>query len=690
MDIWGYDIECYINCFMVTFKHKDSGVIRRFLIYKDPDSSYEVKQYHDLVAFCNRPETLWLIGYNNYSYDNQLLNFLILSYWSFKDKTAAHITKEAYKVSQEYFATQNSGGYYVKYWYANYFNSVDLMRVAGLHKPSTRKALKQIAVNLKHNRIEDLPIPFDKPVKKEQLEKLFDYNLNDVEITLALYSGPKEYVYSPFVPKRRKNTGLAEAVRLRYAITNEYEIDVMNQDKSGMANKLLENLYSQRTGQHPAGFRDLRTKRFAVNFEDAIFDTIKFKSPELNKWLDFLKTQSVLTNSEEKITIKLPTFWYGGLEYQFSAGGLHSVDKGAVFEATDKIRIIDADAGSFHPRVMINHGIRPAHLDPVFNEILEEQTDSRLLDKKTAKAFKAAGDKTMQAKFETAAESKKILINSIFGKLGSGTSWLYDPLAMVQVTINNQLYIMMLAEKFVMAGFKVISANTDGLTTLVDRDREDEYMELCKEWEKETRFELEYAYYQKYIRRDVNNYLVLKELNEGEKFDYDTHIKCKGDLDPFLYETIEKGFDKPVISLAVYNHFINGIPIQKTIREHTDIYDYCMSKKNDSTYDNEFHTVVNGEYIKTTLQKSNRFYISEGSGNGMGGKLIKAKDTYTPEGTKGKRKQAQQVAREYVTIFNDFIERDSMKDYNIKYMYYIVQTQKLIDAIIPKQQSLFF
>lgn len=688
MDIQVYDIECYVNCFMVSFKHKDSERLTKFLIYADTKSNYTVNDFDAIIRFCNRPNELWLVGYNNYSYDNQLLNFMILNYWTLYKKTPKEICLEIYKVSQEYFKVQNSGGFYNKYKYANYFNSIDLMRVAGLHKKTTRKALKQLAVQLKHPRIQDLPIAFDKPIAKEQIDLLFDYNVNDVDVTLAIYKGQKLYINSPFLPKRKINSGLAEMIRLRKNITDTFGINVMNEDKSGMANKLLEEIYSKRTGLHPAAFKDERTKRFMVKFSDAIFDTIKFKTKELNKWLDFLKGQAVVANVP-KISIDLPTFWFGGLEYQFSAGGLHSVDKGAVFEADKEYIMIDSDAGSFHPRVMINHNIRPAHLDPVFSTILEEQTDGRLADKKMAKKYKEEGNKEMQTVYETAADSKKILINSIFGKLGSEYSWLYDPLAMIQVTINNQLYIMMLAERFVMAGFRVISANTDGLTSLVPRKRHDEYLEICKQWEKDTRFELEHAYYKKYIRRDVNCYLVLKEMKEGEEFDYDYHIKVKGDLDPFLYENFEKGFDKPVVALAVYNHFVNNIPIQKTIREHTDIYDYCMSKKNDSSYDNEFYAVENGEVSKTILQKSNRYYISD---RGYGGKLIKAKDTIKIDefgkSSKGKRKQAQQVAGEYVTIFNDYIPKH-MKDYNIKYIYYINAAQKIIDSIVPKQTSLF-
>jgi hypothetical protein len=48
----------------------------------------------------------------------------------------------------------------------------------------------------------------------------------------------------------------------------------------------------------------------------------------------------------------------------------------------------------------------------------------------------------------------------------------------------------------------------------------------------------------------------------------------------------------------------------------------------------------------------------------------------------------QQVAKEYVTIFNDYIPKE-MEEYKIKYMYYIIAAQKLIDSVIPKQKSLF-
>ena len=49
----------------------------------------------------------------------------------------------------------------------------------------------------------------------------------------------------------------------------------------------------------------------------------------------------------------------------------------------------------------------------------------------------------------------------------------------------------MLIEQLVINGFKVLSANTDGLVTLVPEDRLQTYKNVCSMWEADTNFELE-------------------------------------------------------------------------------------------------------------------------------------------------------------------------------------------------------
>ena len=77
MDIQFADCEVYSNCFMLSCKHKESGFLNKFLIFADTKSNFVVNDLDKLVAFCNRPNELWLITYNGFLYDNQILNSIM-------------------------------------------------------------------------------------------------------------------------------------------------------------------------------------------------------------------------------------------------------------------------------------------------------------------------------------------------------------------------------------------------------------------------------------------------------------------------------------------------------------------------------------------------------------------------------------------------------------------------------------
>jgi DNA polymerase elongation subunit (family B) len=299
---------------------------------------------------------------------------------------------------------------------------------------------------------------------------------------------------------------------------------------------------------------------------------------------------------------------------------------------------------------MINYRLYPKHLGEIFIHKYRE-----ILDRRVDAKHNGLDDEN---------DALKIVLNSTFGKTIFKNHWLYDPLVGYKTTINGQLFLLMLIEKLVLNGFKVISANTDGVVALVDVDKEELYYKLCKEWEYETSFNLEYTEYKKYIRRDVNNYITIKTNDK---------IKQKGifstDLD------LKKGFDKPIISIALYEFFINNKPIKETILNHKDIYDFCTSKKTDAKFTNEFHYLEDNQHKVDILQHIVRFYISK-----HGGTLYKkTEDNFMISYCVGK----------YVTIFNDYIHRDNIAEYNIDYPYYINETQKIIDQIINPQLTLF-
>ena len=57
----------------------------------------------------------------------------------------------------------------------------------------------------------------------------------------------------------------------------------------------------------------------------------------------------------------------------------------------------------------------------------------------------------------------KIVINSVYGKLGFENGNLYDRLAVLKTTINGQLMMLMLVEELELHNIHVLSANTDGI-----------------------------------------------------------------------------------------------------------------------------------------------------------------------------------------------------------------------------------
>lgn len=298
---------------------------------------------------------------------------------------------------------------------------------------------------------------------------------------------------------------------------------------------------------------------------------------------------------------------------------------------------------------MLKYKIKPAHAEDEFFDVLDLITTKRL--------------KAKAEKDKVTADTLKITVNSIFGLLNFQNYWLYDPKAALSVTINGQMFLLMLIEKLELGGFEVISANTDGVTAIVPKNKMDDYKKICEEWERYCGFNLSFTKYIKYIRRDVNNYIAQSE--------YD--VKQKG---CFLdKQKLDKGYNTVIIPRAINNYFLKGIPVEETISTGTDIFDYCLSEKTGSQFTMEYHYLDEDVKVIEKLQKTNRFFISK-----KGGTLMKHKadDSYH-----------NAALGWIVTILNDYKE-DKLSEYlsNIDHKYYISEAKKIIELIEDKQLTL--
>ena len=196
-------------------------------------------------------------------------------------------------------------------------------------------------------------------------------------------------------------------------------------------------------------------------------------------------------------------------------------------------------------------------------------------------------------KYDVEASTKKVTTNGAFGKLGSKWSTLYAPNLMLQVTITGQLALLMLIEELELAGISVISANTDGIVSKIPRHLESKYVELTKEWEKNTGFELEFADYSALYSRDVNNYLAFKpngEVKQKGAFAFAGSKGSPAEKNPASYVCID----------AVINYLRDGTPIDETLEWCPDIRRFMTVRRVTGG------ATFRGEYLGKVV----RFYYS--------------------------------------------------------------------------------
>lgn len=163
------------------------------------------------------------------------------------------------------------------------------------------------------------------------------------------------------------------------------------------------------------------------------------------------------------------------------------------------------------------------------------------------------------AKYTVEMNSKKLVCNSSFGKLGSKYSPLYAPDLMLQVTISGQLALLMLVEALELAGIPVVSGNTDGIVIRCPKDRYNDLNLIVKKWEIATGLETEETRYKELYIQSVNNYIAIKE---------DNSYKAKG---CFSKPGLSKNPTNIICTEAVTALIVGNIPVEETICNCKDI-----------------------------------------------------------------------------------------------------------------------
>ena len=615
-----YDIEIFPNCFSLTIKNTET---KEFQFFELSDRKNNLV---DLVPLFLDKRYIFC-GYNNIHYDNPIVNFIIEYKETIKKSTRLDIEYNLFQLSQTIIKGDLEK--WKKWKYANNFETLDLLTM--LFSQKLRVGLKEMQVTMKYSNVQEYDGNFEAPIPEEDIPKMIQYNINDVNST-------EELLY------RCEND-----IKLRLNIEEEYGIKALNKDGVNLGMEILKTKYLEKTHKTWNDIKDLRSPCNKIALNEIILPFIKFDNPILKDLLNEMKQQVV--SPDRKGYNK--HFLMDNLEYSVGVGGIHSVNKPSIFIAKEDEVISDVDVASLYPSLIIEYGFYPPHLGKEFLEVYKGIKDERIEAKHNGNKLKNL--------------TLKLSINGLSGNLQSEFSWCYSPKTVMRIRINGQLLLLMLAEKLISIGCQIIQANTDGLFVLRKKKDEQKFKDVCKWWENLTKLELEEDRFERFYQFAINDYLGVLEGYKDSK--NPKLLKKKGLFIDSV--TLGKGMQPMIIPKAINANLADNIPVEETIRNCKDINEFITYQKVDKKF------AV--QYMNKFINHINRYYVSTNGGylykcEVEDGKIVKFANMLTASG---------------VTLCNDIT---AIKEFprNINYKYYIKEANKILAKLKIQEQGLFW
>lgn len=520
-----FDTECFQNYWSIAFRCVDTGRTRLFELYDGQDL--------DKLGIARIVRNWRIVGFNSNNYDISMLSLAMGGADNALLKRASDLIilsdMKPWDFRERFDVTIPS-----------FLDHIDLIEVSP--GASTMPSLKLYAGRMHSAKMQDLPFEPDEWVMPEARDVIRSYHGNDLDVTRDLYFE------------------LKPQLELRAAMSVEYDVDLRSKSDAQMAEAIIKSQLEKRAGTRlykPA------IERHAFKYKAPSF--VAFQTQQMRDVLTsieaaefFVGFDGIMNMPDVLDKLEVPI---GQSVYTMGIGGLHSTEKSVFYESCDEFTLKDSDVSSYYPYLILGSGLVPKHLGNDFLIIYKKIVDRRI--------------KAKHEGLKNIAESLKIVVNGVFGKLGSPYSIMYEPNLMVQVTLTGQLCILMLIEALELAGIPVVSANTDGFVSKVPKSLEDKFFAIRFDWELQTGLTTEEKAYKGLYSRDVNNYIAIPFKGD---------VKLKGAYGPAGRGQpgaagLKKNPAGEISAKAVIAFLQDGTPIEQTIEKCTDVRQFLCVRR---------------------------------------------------------------------------------------------------------------
>jgi hypothetical protein len=625
-----FDIECYPNFFCLAVED-----------YDNPDD----KKFFEISQFKNDLEELFIylkyldnnkcfmIGFNSIHYDCPVLNYIFLNYSIFQGETGLFISGKIKEVSDHIIGTEFwwNDPVWKQYKYRQNWIDVDLFLYwSKMLRQAKRISLKSLGIQLGYHTVQELPYPPNQWLKEEEIKEVSHYNsVHDISLLRLVLDAPTRW--------QGKKTTMYKQVGLRSNIKKTYGLPCMSWDAPKIGSEILLKYYCDKTNNNPY---EVKKSRFSAGTPLEL-DNPNFKTKIFQ---DLYNDFTIATRDFKR---KIPYIQNNTrVKLSYGIGGIHSENFNEIYESNKDELVVTSDVASLYPNLIINYKLIRY---PIVLKRYTEIKDERIIAKRERNHNKNV--------------TYKLVLNSVSGLLDNKYSWLYYPEGAMKMRIMGQLIMSKAIEEVALAGFRVVSANTDGIEVIVPKSKLEEYYTIVDTVGTQFNLDFEHEIYKKIVYKSVNEYIAITQSGS---------IKVKGSA--FITEpNLGDSCNHLIIPKALQAYFKDGIKPKTFItKSDHNILDFCLSKKVDKSY----KVKHKGQFLP---QRLNRFFVSKNGGYLY--KHRKNKDTHMLKGWG-------------VEIYNNhnISSEETISDKNIDYTFYISETNKLISELeTPNyiQQTLF-
>ena len=513
------------------------------VVFKDKETGTYTVIHNDNEAFmeCINGDTAY-IGFNSKAYDQYIAKAV-----------AAGLTPQEIKKVNDWCVSGNQGwqcpllsGVYFS------FNNVDIRD--DVQKGLSLKAIEgHLGMTIKESNV---PFDIDRPLTKEELEETIYYCKHDVDATEKLIDIRKDYL------KTKLNLGKRADID---------PVTAMSATNAKLTAMMLKAKLVQRN--------DGRDYVYPENMDISVIP------PEILAFFDTIHDKSVADEILFKTSLETVI---GGMPCKYAWGGVHGSLTGYYEEETDTRVIQIRDVSSLFPS-----------LTELYKYLSRNVPDPELFYTIRRDRIKAKHDGDKQT-----AKDLKLPLNTVSGAQENKYNDLYDPLPTRSLRISGQLFLTILTMRLLNAceTIRLLNLNTDGLMYSVDKTELPIVDKIAREWEAETKFELEVDHVRKVWIKDVNNLLMIKTDGEVKKvggyLNYGISVKGAWSINNTSI----------IVKKAIAEYFVNGTPVEETVNNSTDIFEFQIIAKAGAKYREAYH-MVDGKREK--VQKVNRVYATK-------------------------------------------------------------------------------